>query len=140
MSLSSDSCLKRIRLLVEQAGYHEVCDERVREACLDNNFDHKVAAKQLIREEQLKIYLEDLCGRLGQQPNKEFISTCCLKYKFAQEQVEQYILKLFNAKTKVINECKKANLKMPNDAQLNHLILFYYGHWQTVLHNIREGL
>ena len=74
------------------------------------------------------------------EPNKEFISTCCLKYKFAQEQVEQYILKLFKAKTKVINECKKANLKMPNDAQLNHLILFYYGHWQTVLHNIREGL
>lgn len=140
MSLSSDSCLKRIRLLVEQAGCQEVCEQRVREACLDNNFDPTVAAKQLIREEQLKIYLEDLCGRLGQQPNKEFISTCCLKYKFAQEQVEQYILKLFKAKTKVINECKKANLKMPNDAQLNHLILFYYGHWQTVLHNIREGL
>ena len=75
MSLSSDSCLKRIRLLVEQAGYHEVCDERVREACLDNNFDPKVAANQLIREEQLKISLEDLCVRLGQQPNKEFIST-----------------------------------------------------------------
>ena len=75
MSLSSDSCLKRIRLLVEQAGCQEVCDQRVREACLDNNFDPTVAAKQLIREEQLKIYLEELCGRLGQQPNKEFIST-----------------------------------------------------------------
>ena len=37
MSLSSDSCLKRIRLLVEQAGCQEVCDQRVREACLDNN-------------------------------------------------------------------------------------------------------
>ena len=98
------------------------------------------AANQLIREEQLKIYLEDLCVRLGHQPNKEFISTCCLKYKFAQERVEQYILKLFNAKTRVINECKKANLKMPNDTQLNRLILFYFGHWQTVLYNIREGL
>ena len=140
MSLSSDSCLKRIRILVIQAGYQEVCDQRVRGACLDNNFDHKAAANQLIREEQLKIYLEDLCVRLGHQPNKEFISTCCLKYKFAQERVEQYILKLFNAKTRVINECKKANLKMPNDTQLNRLILFYFGHWQTVLHNIREGL
>ena len=58
MSLSSDSCLKRIRILVIQAGYQEVCDQRVRGACLDNNFDHKAAANQLIREEQLKIYLE----------------------------------------------------------------------------------
>ena len=61
MSLSSDSCLKRIRLLVEQAGYKEVSNKRVENACLTNNFDTKVAANQLIKEEDLKIYLEDLC-------------------------------------------------------------------------------
>ena len=138
MSLSSDSCLKRIRLLVEQAGYKEVSNKRLENACLTNNFDTKVAANQLIKEEDLKIYLEDLCIRSGYQPNKKFISSSCVKYKFAQEPVIKYTLKLFQAKTKVINECKKENLKMPNDTRLNHLILFYFGNWASVLHNIRE--
>ena len=84
MSLSADSCLKRIRRCVEAAGYKEVSDARVREACLTNNFDPTKAATQLIKEEQLKIYLEDMCVRLGYQPNKQFIYTSCIKYKFKQ--------------------------------------------------------
>ena len=110
MSLSSDSCLKRIRQYVERAGYKEVSEERVREACLSNNFCPKDAANQLIKEEQLKIYLEDMCIRLGYQPIKAFISTSCTKYKFAQEQVEKYTLKLFEAKSKVLNECIKEKI------------------------------
>ena len=140
MSLSSDSCLKRIRRYVEKAGYKEVSEERVREACLSNNFCPKDAANQLIKEEQLKIYLEDMCVRLGYQPIKAFISTSCIKYKFAQEQVEKYTLKLFEAKSKVLNECTKQNLTTPHESELNKLILFYFGNWKVVLHNIREGL
>ena len=140
MSLSSDSCLKRIRQYVERAGYKEVSEERVREACLSNNFCPKDAANQLIKEEQLKIYLEDMCVRLGYQPIKAFISTSCTKYKFAHEQVEKYTLKLFEAKSKVLNECIKENLTTPEENELNKLILFYFGNWKVVLHNIREGL
>jgi len=140
MSLSSDSCLKRIRQNVEKAGYKEVSEERVREACLSNNFCPKDAANQLIKEEQLKIYLEDMCVRLGYQPIKAFISTSCTRYKFAQEQVEKYTLKLFEAKSKVLNECIKENLTTPEENELNKLILFYFGNWKVVLHNIREGL
>jgi hypothetical protein len=140
MSLSSDSCLKRIRQYVERAGYKEVSEERVREACLSNNFCPKDAANQLIKEEQLKIYLEDMCVRLGYQPIKAFISTSCTKYKFAQEQVEKYTLKLFEAKSKVLSECIKENLTTPDESELNKLILFYFGNWKVVLHNIREGL
>ena len=55
MNLSSHSCLKRIRNYVENSGYKNVSDERVREACLSNNFDPEDAANQLIKE---KLFLE----------------------------------------------------------------------------------
>ena len=140
MNLSSDSCLKRIRLYVNNTGYQEVSDKRIRDACIENNFNPRNAANQLIKEEQLKVYLEELCFRLGYQPNKKFISTSCIKYKFAQKQVENYTLKLFKAKKKVISECRKQEIKIPNDNKLNHLILFYFGNWKIVLQNIRQDL
>ena len=140
MSLSADSCLKRIRRYVEAAGYKEVSDARVREACLTNNFDPTKAATQLIKEEQLKIYLEDMCVRLGYQPNKQFIYTSCIKYKFKQEPVEEYTLKLFKAKTKVKSECKKAKILAPEDEELDQLIMYYFGNWRSVFHSIRQDL
>ncbi len=140
MSLSADSCLKRIRRYVEAAGYKEVSDGRIREACLINNFNPDNAANQLISEEQLKIYLEDMCVRLGYQPNKQFICTSCIKYKFKQVPVEEYALKLFKAKTKVKSECKKAKITTPEDDKLDRLIMHYFGNWQSVFHSIRQGL
>ncbi len=140
MSLSADSCLKRIRRYVEAAGYKEVSDARIREACLINNFNPDNAANQLISEEQLKIYLEDMCVRLGYQPNKQFIYTSCIKYKFKQVPVEEYALKLFKAKTKVKSECKKAKIIAPEDDKLDRLIMYYFGNWQSVFHSIRQGL
>ena len=71
MSLSSDCCLKRISEQVKDAGYDEVSDKRIREACLENNFDVTAATDKLIGEEQLKISLEDLCVQMGQNPNKK---------------------------------------------------------------------
>ena len=73
MSLSSDYCLKRISEQVKEAGYGEVSDSRIREACLENNFEVIAATNKLIREEQLKISLEDLCVKMGQNPNKKLI-------------------------------------------------------------------
>ncbi len=140
MSLSADSCLKRIRKYVEAAGYKEVSDARVREACLTNNFNPDKASNQLISEEQLKIYLEDMCVRLGYQPNKQFICTSCVKYKFKQEPVKKYTLKLFNAKIKVKSECKKAQIITPEDDKLDQLIMHYFGEWNAVLHSIRQAL
>ena len=140
MSLSADSCLKRIRRYVEAAGYKEVSDARVREACLTNNFDPRNAASQLISEEQLKIYLEDMCVRLGYQPNKQFICTSCLKYKFKQKLVEKYTIKLFEAKIKVKSECEKAQIITPEDEELDQLIMYYFGNWRSVFHSIRQDL
>jgi hypothetical protein len=140
MSLSSHSCLKRIRSYVENSGYKNVSDERVREACLSNNFDPRDAADQLIKEEQLKINLEGLCVDLGYEPIKAFISTSCIKYKFAQEPVKKYIMKLLEAKHKVIIQCEKENITTPKETVLDELILFYFGNWKTVLHNIRQDL
>ena len=140
MSFSADSCLKRIRRYVEAAGYKEVSDSRIREACLINNFNPNNAANQLISEEQLKIYLEDMCVRLGYQPNKQFICTSCIKYKFKQVLVEEYALKLFKAKTKVKSECKKAKISTPEDDKLDRLIMHYFGNWQSVFHSIRQDL
>jgi hypothetical protein len=140
MSFSADSCLKRIRRYVEAAGYKEVSDSRIREACLINNFNPNNAANQLISEEQLKIYLEDMCVRLGYQPNKQFICTSCIKYKFKQVLVEEYALKLFKAKTKVKSECKKAKITTPEDDKLDRLIMHYFGNWQSVFHSIRQDL
>jgi hypothetical protein len=140
MSFSADSCLKRIRRYVEAAGYKEVSDSRIREACLINNFNPNNAANQLISEEQLKIYLEDMCVRLGYQPNKQFICTSCIKYKFKQVLVEEYALKLFKAKTKVKSECKKAKITTPEDDKLDRLIMYYFGNWQSVFHSIRQDL
>ncbi len=140
MNLSSHSCLKRIRLLVEQAGYTKVSDQRVRDACLNNNFNPRDAANQLINEETLKNYLETVCVRLGFQPNKQFISTSCIKYKFVPEAVEKYILKLLEAKNQVIIQCKKENIITPTETVLDELILFYFGNWKTVLYNIRQDL
>ena len=140
MNLSANSCLKRIRRYVEAAGYKEVSDARIREACLINNFNPDTAANQLISEEQLKIYLEDMCVRLGYQPNKQFICTSCIKYKFKQVPVEEYALKLFKAKTKVKSEGKKAKITTPEDDKLNRLIMHYFGNWQSVFHSIRQGL
>ena len=82
MSLSSDCCLKRISEQVKEAGYTEVSDIRIREACLANNFDVNAATAKLIREEQLKISLEDLCVRMGHNPNKTLILCSCNKFKF----------------------------------------------------------
>lgn len=140
MNLSANSCLKRIRIYVEAAGYKEVSDARVREACLANNFEPRNAAEQLISEEQLKIYLEDMCVRLGYQPNKQFICTSCIKYKFKQAPVEKYTLKLFQAKKKVKLECKKAQIITPEDDKLDQLIMHYFGEWNAVLHSIRQAL
>jgi len=140
MSLSSHSCLKRIRSYVENSGYKNVSDERIREACLSNNFNPQDAADQLIKEEQLKIYLEGVCVDLGYEPIKAFISTSCIKYKFAQEPVKKYIIKLLEAKNQVIIQCEKENITTPKETVLDALILFYFGNWKTVLHNIRQDL
>ena len=67
MSLSSDCCLKRISEQVKEAGYEEVSDERIREACLANNFDVTAATDNLMREEQLKISLRRLMCQNGSE-------------------------------------------------------------------------
>ena len=130
MSLSSDCCLKRISEQVKEAGYTEVSDARIREACLANNFDVNTATDKLIREEQLKISLEDLCVRMGHNPNKTLILCSCNKFKFQTFQVEQYIIKLLKARETVHEKCIKSNINI-SDAELDERIIGAFGndHW-----------
>ena len=137
MSLSSDCCLKRISQQVKEAGYAEVSDARIREACLVNNFDVNAATAMLMREEQLKISLEDLCVRMGHNPNKTLILCSCNKFKFETFQVERYIRKLLKARETVHEKCIKSNINI-SDAELDEKIIGAFGNELWAFNSIQQ--
>jgi len=137
MSLSSDCCLKRISQQVKEAGYVEVSDVRIREACLANNFDVNAATAMLMREEQLKISLEDLCVRMGQNPNKTLILWSCNRFKFQTVQVERYIRKLLKARENLRDMCSKANIDI-SEAKLDEKIIGTFGNELWAFNSIQQ--
>lgn len=137
MSLSSDCCLKRISQQVKEAGYVEVSDTRIREACLANNFDVNAATAMLMREEQLKISLEDLCVRMGQNPNKTLILWSCNRFKFQTVQVERYIRKLLKARENLRDMCSKANIDI-SEAKLDEKIIGTFGNELWAFNSIQQ--
>jgi len=137
MSLSSDCCLKRITEQVKDAGYKEVSDERIREACLANNFDVTAATKKLMCEEQLKISLEDLCVQMGQNPNKKLILCSCNRFKFQTIQVERYIRKLLKARENVYVKCIESNIEI-SDTELDDRVIYAFGNELVAFNNIQQ--
>jgi len=137
MSLSSDCCLKRITEQVKDAGYKEVSDERIREACLANNFDVTAATKKLMCEEQLKISLEDLCVQMGQNPNKKLILCSCNRFKFQTIQVERYIRKLLKARENVYIKCIESNIEI-SDTELDDRVIYAFGNELVAFNNIQQ--
>jgi len=137
MSLSSDCCLKRITEQVKDAGYEEVSDERIREACLANNFDVTAATKKLMCEEQLKISLEDLCVQMGQNPNKKLILCSCNRFKFQTIQVERYIRKLLKARENVHVKCIESNIDI-SDTELDDRVIYAFGNELVAFNNIQQ--
>jgi len=137
MSLSSDCCLKRITEQVKDAGYEEVSDERIREACLANNFDVTAATKKLMCEEQLKISLEDLCVQMGQNPNKKLILCSCNRFKFQTIQVERYIRKLLKARENVYIKCIESNIEI-SDTELDDRVIYAFGNELVAFNNIQQ--
>ena len=137
MSLSSDHCLKRISQQVKKAGYEEVSDERVREACLINNFDVTAATDKLVREEQLKISLEDLCVQMGQNPNKKLILCSCIRFKFQAVQVERYIKKLLKARENIHVKCVESNIDI-SDTELDERVINAFGNESVAFNNIQR--
>ena len=137
MSLSSDCCLKRITEQVKDAGYEEVSDERIREACLANNFDVTAATKKLMCEEQLKISLEDLCVQMGQNPNKKLILCSCNRFKFQTIQVERYIRKLLKARENVYVKCIESNIEI-SDTELDDRVIYAFGNELVAFNNIQQ--
>ena len=137
MSLSSDYCLKRISQQVNEAGYMEVSDERIREACLANNFEVTAAVDKLIREEQLKISLEDLCVKMGQNPNKKLILCSCNRFKFQTIQVERYITKLLKARENVHVKCIESNIYI-SDTELDDRVIYAFGNELVAFNNIQQ--
>ncbi len=125
MSLSSNSCLKRIKQQVNNAGFSEVSQERIREACLIKNFDTVAAANQLIQEEQLKVSLEELCEEMGHNPNANIIINSCNKYKFETFQVERYVKKLLLGREELKDRCITANIVVSNEILDNKIILAF---------------
>ena len=138
MSLSSDCCLKRISQQVKAGGYMEVSDTRIREACLANNFDVIAATDKLIREEQLKISLEDLCVQMGQNPNKKLILCSCNRFKFQTIQVERYIKKLLKARENIHVRCIEANIVI-SDTELDDQVIYSFGNELAAFNNIKHG-
>ena len=138
MSLSSDCCLKRISEQVKDAGYEEVSDKRIREACLANNFDVTAATDKLICEEQLKISLEDLCVQMGQNPNKKLILCSCNRFKFQTVQVERYIRKLLKARENIHVKCVESNINI-SDAELDETVINAFGNELVAFNNIQQG-
>ena len=138
MSLSSACCLKRISQQVKDGGYMEVSDTRIREACLANNFDVTAAAKKLMREEQLKISLEDLCVQMGQNPNKKLILCSCNRFKFQTVQVERYIRKLLKARENIHVKCVESNINI-SDAELDETVINAFGNELVDFNNIQQG-
>lgn len=138
MSLSSDSCLKRISQQVKEGGYMEVSDERIREACLANNFDVIAATNKLIGEEQLKISLEDLCVQMGQNPNKKLILCSCNRFKFQTIQVKRYIKKLLKARENIHLRCIEANIVI-SDTELDDRVIYSFGNELVAFNNIKHG-
>ena len=137
MSLSSDNCLKRISEQVKDAGYEEVSDARIREACLANNFDVTAATDNLMREEQLKISLEDLCVEMGQNPNKKLILCSCNRFKFQTVQVERYIRKLLKARENIHVKCIESNIDI-SDAELDDRVIYAFGNELVAFNNIQQ--
>jgi hypothetical protein len=137
MSLSSNCCLKRISQQVKAVGYMEVSDTRVREACLANNFDVIAATDKLIREEQLKISLEDLCVQMGQNPNKKLILCSCNRFKFQTIQVKRYIRKLLKARENVQMKCVESNIEI-SDTELDDRVIYAFGNELVAFNNIQQ--
>ena len=82
-SRSSSGCLRIIKTTVESHG-HIVSDKRIREACLESNFDVKKAIEKLLNQETFKkkliTYLKDNFDNI---PSENIIDNYChiLKYE-----------------------------------------------------------
>jgi len=135
MSLSANGKLKRISEQVLIAGY-KVSSIRVREACLENNFTVNRAVLMLIRQEQLKISLENLCIKNGYNPNKKLIICSCNKYNFKSRKVEQYIMKLLKARKSVHEQCIKSNINI-SDTELDESIIGAFGNESRAFNKIQ---
>lgn len=139
MLLSARSCLKRIRQQVEDTGYKTVSEERIREACLANNFDINDAAGVIIQEEHLKIYMENVCIQLGYTPNVRMILYSCIKYKFNQKLVEEYIIKLLKSKVQLQKLCSEENINI-SEEELDQKVMSFSGDYRWAFTSIQQGL
>ena len=138
MSLSAQSCLKRIRQQVEDTGYKTVSEERIREACLANNFNINEAANVIIQEEHLKIYMENVCIQLGYTPNMPMILRSCIKYKFNQKLVEEYIIKLLKSKVQLQQLCSEENINI-SEEELDQKVMSFSGDYRWAFTSIQQG-
>jgi len=137
MSLSANCCLKRIRQSVIKAGFDDVSDARIREACLERNFDVKAAVIKLIHEEQLKVSLTDLCIQMGHNPSRNLIVNSCNRFKFQTFQVERYIKKLLIGRQQLKEMCVKAKVDI-SDEILDKKIIYTFGNAACAFNSLQQ--
>lgn len=126
MNLSSNSCLKRIKQFVSDAGFKDITEMRIQKACLEENFDIKLASSKIIYEEQLKKTLESSCIQMGYSPNSKFITAACNKFNFQKPQTELYIKKLLTGRQRLQTMCVDANITV-SDWNLDNTIIASFG-------------
>jgi hypothetical protein len=136
--MSSNSCLKKIHKQVVHAGY-TVSDVRVRQSCLQNNFNVDNAANKLIKEELFKITLRDTCIKMGYHDIEKIIICACDRFKFKSLQVEKYVLKLLKAKDLVSTQCIQANILI-SDEDLCDKIIASFGNASDAFMSIQLDL
>jgi hypothetical protein len=136
--MSSNSCLNHIRQNVLSEGF-DVSAQRIRQACLSNNFNIQDATNKLLLEEKFKIYLGNLSIKMGHVPNKKLIKCSCDRFKFKSLQVEKYVLKLLKAKENVHNRCIEANITI-SDTDLYDKIIASFGNEQFAFMSIQQDL
>ena len=137
MNMSSAHSLKRIALLLTESGHDSVSSERVRSACLMNNFNVENAIHSLIIEEQTKKILNNYCVRAGHISNATIILHSCQRYDFDVEEVKKYTMKLLKAKSNVRTMCIEANITVTED-ELDKNVIGTHGNETFAFNNILQ--
>lgn len=99
-SHSSSRCLRKIKTATESHEYN-VSDKRIREACLQSNFDVEKAVEKLLKEETVKkkliAYLSDNFDNI---PSENIIDNYCYILKYDEKKCFSHFTKV----TKEMNE------------------------------------
>ena len=107
--LSSTACLRKIRENTEEKNL-VIDEERIRKACVENNFNPAKATESLIREESIKHFIKESLNIQNHILSDKIIEFVCIRYNYNKNKSLHHVNNIIMSRTKLLEKLQCNNI------------------------------